>query len=111
MPELAKRRLDAGREDVSEPFASGCAPGVMRAERPDTATLGAAAWLGLAASPTFAIMALLTSVSGGAQPVVLCSPAQGTFPLSDMVLMYVLMSAFHLAPWLNFLTRRRPMLH
>ena len=33
--------------------------------RSDAAALGAAGWLGLAAAPTFAVMALLTCVSGG----------------------------------------------
>ena len=59
---------------------------------------GLAKWLGLAASPTFAAMALLTSFGGG--PMILCSGAAG-FPLSGMVPMYLLMSVFHAAPWLK----------
>ncbi len=63
-------------------------------------------WLILAAAPTFALMALLTGFSGGARPDLLCSAAQGASPLGGMVPMYLLMSAFHLAPWLKLLTKR-----
>jgi hypothetical protein len=74
--------------------------------RGHAAALGAAGWLGLAAAPTFAVMALLTGVpSGGAD--MMCSAAHGVSPLSGMVPMYVLMSAFHLAPWLKLISRRR----
>jgi hypothetical protein len=60
-----------------------------------------------AAAPTFAIMALLTGVFGGGQPDLLCSAAQDASPLSGMVPMYLLMSAFHLAPWLKLISSRR----
>jgi hypothetical protein len=69
------------------------------------AALGAAAWLGLAAAPTFAVMALLTCVLGGDADM-MCSAAQGVSPLSGMVPMYVLMNAFHSAPWLKLISRR-----
>src|SRR5882672_3497949 len=69
--------------------------------------LGAADWLCLAAAPTFAIMALLTGVLGGGQPDALCSAAQDASPLSGMLPMYVLMSAFHSAPWLKLISSRR----
>ena len=67
----------------------------------------AADWLCLAAAPTFAIMALLTSVLGGGPPDMLCSAAQHAFSLGGMVPMYVLMSAFHSAPWLKLTSSRR----
>ena len=69
--------------------------------------LRAADWLCLAATPTFAIMALLTGVHGGAPPDMLCSAAQDASPLSGMVPMYLLMSAFHSPPWLKLISGRR----
>ena len=74
--------------------------------RSDAAALGTAGWLGLAAAPTFAVMALLTCVPGGGADM-MCSAAHGVSPLSGMVPMYVLMSAFHSAPWLKLISRRR----
>jgi hypothetical protein len=65
---------------------------------------GAAAWLSLAATPTFAVMALLATVHDGSMPDMMCSG--GGSPLSGMVTMYALMSAFHLGPWLRLLSRR-----
>ena len=78
----------------------------------ETRTIGAgeqssaAAWLRLAAAPTFAIMALLTGILGGSQSM-LCSAAQDASPLSGMVVMYLLMSAFHLPPWLKLAAGRQ----
>ncbi|MCV9962686.1 hypothetical protein OIU34_12320 [Pararhizobium sp. BT-229] len=60
----------------------------------------AAHWLSLAAAPTFALMALLTS----GEADMICSP--DAFPLSGMATMYLLMSAFHLPPWLRLLSGR-----
>jgi hypothetical protein len=77
----------------------------------NASALGAADWLCLAAAPTFAIMALLTGVLGGGPPDMLCAAAQDASALSGMVPMYVLMSAFHSAPWLKLIfrpTKRRP---
>ena len=67
----------------------------------------AAGWLCLAAAPAFIIMALLTGVSGGGQMAMTCPAAQDASPLSGMVPMYLLMSAFHSAPWLKLISRRR----
>ena len=69
----------------------------------------AADFLYLAAAPTFATMALLTAVLGSGSGDALC----GASPLSGMILMYLLMSAFHLAPWLKLISARRrlPTLH
>jgi hypothetical protein len=72
-----------------------------------TAALGLVEWLCLAAAPTFAIMALLTVVLGGGPPGMLCSAAQDASPLSGMVPMYLLMSAFHSAPWLKLISACR----
>jgi hypothetical protein len=68
---------------------------------------GAADWLSLAAAPTFAFMALLTAVPGGGPLDMLCSAAPGASPFTGMALMYLLMSAFHLGPWLKLISRRR----
>jgi hypothetical protein len=82
------------------------AAGNETGRRSDAAALGAAGWLGLAAAPTFAVMALLTCVPG-ADADMMCSAAHGAQPLSGMAPMYVLMSAFHSAPWLKLISRRR----
>jgi hypothetical protein len=73
----------------------------------NAAAVGAAGWLSLAAAPTFAIMALLTGALGGGAPDILCSAAQGASPLSGMAPMYLLMSAFHSAPWLKLISNRQ----
>lgn len=70
----------------------------------NAAASGAADWLCLAAAPTFAIMALLTGGLGA--PDMLCAAASQAFPLNGMVPMYLLMSAFHLAPWLRLISGR-----
>jgi hypothetical protein len=69
--------------------------------------LGAADWLGLAAAPTFAVVALLTGVSGGGSSGMLCSAMPDASPLNGMAAMYLLMSAFHSAPWLRLIFGRR----
>ena len=92
---------------MSEAYPSGCAGGTICSEIGDAAALRAADWLYLAAAPTFAIMALLTGVLGGGQPIILCSAAEHTSPLSGMIPMYLLMSAFHSPPWLKLISSRR----
>jgi len=73
------------------------------ASRGETLTAARAVrWLSLAAAPTFAIMALVTGVLGGGPSDALCSLA-GMSPLGGMMPMYLLMSAFHLAPWLKLI--------
>lgn len=68
---------------------------------------GAADWLSLAAAPTFALMALLTGALGGGPMDVLCAAAQGASSMHGMVVMYLLMTAFHLAPWLKLMSGTR----
>ena len=63
--------------------------------------------LSLAAAPTFALMALLTGVLSGGSPDMLCSAMQEASPLGGMIPMYVLMSTFHLAPWLKLVSNWR----
>jgi hypothetical protein len=50
-------------------------------------------------------MALLTAAGGGGASDILCAAAQGASPLTGMVPMYLLMSAFHAAPWLRLMSR------
>jgi hypothetical protein len=69
--------------------------------------VGADFWLHLAAAPTFAIMALVTAALGSGAPAMLCSALHHASPLGGMVPMYLLMSAFHLPPWLKLVSRQR----
>lgn len=84
---LSTARLAGGRAGESQ-FSSGVAD-----------------WLRLAAAPTFAAMAVLTASFGDA-PDAICS-IQGASMLAGMTPMYVLMTVFHAAPWLNLIPRRR----
>jgi len=68
-----------------------------------TRALGIADWLCLAAAPTFAVMALVSCLQGG-DAAMLC---MGGSPLTGMAAMYLLMSAFHLAPWLRVISGRQ----
>ena len=63
--------------------------------------------LSLAAAPTFAIMALLTVIQGDGMQDMVCAAAPNASPLTGMVPMYLLMSAFHSAPWLRLITNWR----
>ena len=92
---------------MSEAFASGCAGDANRSDSEQAATLCVADGLCFAAAPTFAIMALLTSILGGTQSAILCLGAEHASQLSGMIPMYLLMSAFHLPPWLKLISCRR----
>jgi hypothetical protein len=74
-----------------------------KALRRGAAVLRSSNRLYLAAAPTFAVMALLTALFGDGSA--LCSTA-GASALSGMVPMYLLMSIFHLPPWLKLLAGR-----
>lgn len=65
----------------------------------------AAGWLALAASPTFALMAWVAAAD--ASPAGLCASQPGVLPVDGMTAMYLLMSLFHLSPWLNHASRHR----
>ena len=81
--------------------------GASRDDERATVAFDVAEWLRLAAAPTFAMMALLTRSRGASMSDILCSAAQRASPLTGMVPMYLLMAAFHLAPWLKMLSARR----
>ncbi len=59
--------------------------------------------LHFAAAPAFAAMALLAASAGSGSAAALCSPHDAS-PISGMAVMYALMSAFHLAPWLQLMS-------
>jgi hypothetical protein len=61
-----------------------------------------AAWLHLAATPSFAAMALVTAPLGGG-PDMICG--RSASPLGGMMPMYLLMGAFHAAPWLRLIAK------
>jgi hypothetical protein len=65
---------------------------------------GAAGWLALAASPTFGLMAWIAA--NDAPPHAFRSSGTGILPIGGMPVMYLLMSLFHLSPWLNLPTNR-----
>jgi len=62
---------------------------------------GAAGWLALAASPTFAVMAWIAA--NDAAPIAFCASGSS---IHRMTTMYVLMSLFHLSPWLKLASSR-----
>jgi hypothetical protein len=72
-----------------------------RLSRPPRDLIGG---LGLAAAPTFALMAWISA--GGSPGMTMCSAASTFVPINDMALMYVLMSLFHLSPWMKLLSAR-----
>ena len=68
---------------------------------------GAADLVCLAAAPTFATMALLAAALHNGPQDMFCSTAHAASPLGGMAWMYLLMSAFHSAPWLKLISNRR----
>jgi hypothetical protein len=62
----------------------------------------AASGLALAAAPTFALMAGIAANA----PTALCSSAPHVLPIDGMTAMYLLMSLFHLSPWLKLAAGR-----
>ena len=69
-----------------------------------TRTRGATGWIGLAASPTFALMAWIAATD--APRMTVCSGASDMLPLDGMAWMYLLMSLFHVSPWLKLASGR-----
>jgi hypothetical protein len=61
---------------------------------------GTTGWLAFAASPTFALMAWIAA--NDASPMAFCSSS--FLPLDGMTVMYLLMSLFHLSPWLKLVS-------
>ncbi|WP_157018100.1 hypothetical protein [Mesorhizobium xinjiangense] len=65
---------------------------------------GMARWLGLAAAPTFGLMAWIVAVD--APRGAICSAMPDMLPIGGMAWMYLLMSLFHLPPWLKLASGR-----
>jgi hypothetical protein len=63
-----------------------------------------ARWLAFAASPTFAVMAGIDAFS--APHVAMCAAGSGPLSIGSMTAMYLLMSLFHLSPWLTLASGR-----
>lgn len=61
-------------------------------------------WLGLAATPTCAVMAMVTAVGEAGAYQATCFGQAG----SGMALMYGLMALFHLPAWLKFIVAGTP---
>ncbi len=80
-----------------------------RTAKKQPALNGAAHFLSLAAAPTFAGMALLTCLQDVDPSVVICAAGELSSPLDGMTIMYLLMSAVHLTPWLKTIARKRPL--
>ncbi len=58
-----------------------------------------------AAAPTFALMAVLNAMARGGRSDAMCSAMPAGAPLGGMTVMYLLMCAFHLVPWLKQVSR------
>lgn len=71
-------------------------------ERPTGTSIKLGDGLAFAASPVFAVMAMLTAASANDPAAVICGTA-GAFALTGMTAMYAMMSVFHAGPWLGLL--------
>ncbi|WP_306460450.1 hypothetical protein [Brucella cytisi] len=71
---------------------------------PSRLTSKASGWIGLAATPTFALMAWISA--SGSHGMTMCSDASTFAAVNSMAVMYVLMSLFHLSPWMKLFAAR-----
>jgi hypothetical protein len=71
----------------------------------DRVVSGTAGWLRLAAAPTFALMALMTTLFDDGRMAALCTQTGLPSELAGMAPMYLLMALFHLPPWLRLLSQ------
>jgi len=63
-----------------------------------------AGWIGLAGSPTFALMALIAATD--APRMAICASTSDMLPINGMAWMYLLMGLFHVSPWLRLAAGR-----
>src|SRR5215203_4500810 len=92
--------------EMNERYQAESACGAMHGQRGSAAAC-IADWLGLAAAPIFGMMAWVTGAAGGRHASLLCSDMLEASPLSGMAVMYLLMCAFSLAPWLRLIGVRQ----
>lgn len=90
---------------MSKAAIAGCADDAVGQGGAAGPSVRAAEWLALAATPGFALMALLTAAGGDGAAEFLCA-APGGPRLGGMMPMYVLMSVFHAAPWVKLVVAR-----
>lgn len=64
--------------------------------------------LGFAATPAFAVMAIMSGLLGPGTMVFCGAAMPGDISLGGMAVMYGLMAVFHAAPWLGLLAYRQP---
>ncbi len=69
-----------------------------------TTILRIARLLPFTASPALALMALVTGISEAGRTNIICLTTDDISYFNDMVAMYLLMSFFHLPPWLKALS-------
>jgi hypothetical protein len=84
--------MPAAAEDTAKPGGVPAARGAVASR--------VAAWLHLAAAPTFLLMALATMLDASPVAAMCAGPMSGWSP-GGMAPMYFLMSAVHLPPWLE----------
>src|SRR3954447_13590951 len=95
------------RQGMSETATAGCGGHTVLSDAGVAPSLGVVEGLGFAATPSFALMAVLTVAHQSSPADILCSAAHDASPLGGMLPMYVLMGAFHSAPWLKLISRRK----
>lgn len=80
------------------------------ASKHEPATCRPARWLHFAATPIFAVMALVTAFTGSGMDAMAHS-AMHASTWNGMLVMYILMAVLHAAPWLELRAKRRGAAH
>src|SRR4051812_5905768 len=101
---LGRRREGVpGKERVTEICPASAATNTSHDGGEAVTASRLARWLGLAATPTFAIMAVLTAVLGSGTMDMLCAGGDGS-PLGGVVPVDFLVSAVPSAAWLKLVS-------